>query len=251
MTKHEKSKHPPLILFQLPKNARNQFVKPIVRHIILSVLYTREVSVQEALWIRPGKKLCSSSCIFITLPSLHFTIGEDSRPRRTDDAFVFSDGLVRHTSALMLFYVQRPDSLNDLSLLEYTSKYRPSKSVDPWLKLSAPDREYEYAHRRPRHAIVFIRARIDSADIESFSQARLFLHVSWRLLDAIGPRGQEPAAILITVLEGDASLSIQRIVQHYECLSTQESQMKNQQSADRERAQRLAYFPHRQFFWQR
>lgn len=58
LTKHEKGKHTPKILYQLSKNASNQSVKQIVRRIILSVLNTGEVTVQEALWIRTGKKLC-------------------------------------------------------------------------------------------------------------------------------------------------------------------------------------------------
>lgn len=114
MTEHDKSKHPPRILYQLSKNARNQSANHLIRRIILSVLKTREVSVQEASWIRTGTKLCTSSRIYLTLPCLHFAIGEDSRPRRTDGVLIFADGSVRHSSALILFCVQHPESLKDL-----------------------------------------------------------------------------------------------------------------------------------------
>jgi len=58
LTKHEKSRLAPRILYHLSKNARNRTVKQMVRTVLLSVLSTREVSIQEVLWIRTGKKFC-------------------------------------------------------------------------------------------------------------------------------------------------------------------------------------------------
>lgn len=126
LTKHEESKYTPRILYQLSKHASHQSVKQMVRRSVLSVLNTREVSVQEALWIRTGKTFCKSSNVFVTLPSLHFSIGEETEQVRRRSVFLSTDGSVCHTNALVQFYVQRPESLTHMTLFEYTTKYRLS-----------------------------------------------------------------------------------------------------------------------------
>lgn len=237
LTKHEKNKHTPRILNQLSKSASNQSVKQMVRRIILSVLNTREVSMQEALWIRTGKQLCKSSRVVVTLPSLQCSIKKNAEQTRGHSVFVSTDGSVGHTNVLFLFYVQRPDSLNHLSLFECTTKYRLSQVVSESLKLKSPVRQYRYASRRRDDAIVFIRARIDHADVQSFSKAMLYLHVPWRSLDTIVPHGHDPSIVLTLAAERGDCLSLPAMMRHYESLSTQEVQLKNQQSTDREQAE--------------
>lgn len=232
---HEKCKHTPTVLYQLSKNARDISVQQMVRRMLLSVLNTREVSVQEALWIRTGKILCKASRVFITLPSLHFKLGEDTHRESDRNVFVRTDGSVSHTSALVLLYVHRPESLSNLSLFEYTTQYTFSKVPSPSLKLRARAQNYQYVARRRVDAIVFIRARIDSADVEIFSKAMLFLHVPWRSLDSIAPYGQNPSDLLKLAADRDDCSSLPAMIRHYESLPTQDQQLRQQQTAEIER----------------
>lgn len=209
----------------------------MVRLILSSGLNARQVSVQEALWIRTGKRSCKSSRTLVALPCLQFSTGEAPQQDRSCKAFVSTNGSVRQTNALILSYVQRPDSLDHLSFIQDTTKYHLSKTVHASLQLREPVRECEYASRRPVDAVVFISARIEAADIDSSSKAMLYLHVPWRSLDAIAPLGDDPAAVLKSAVDRDERLSVPLMIQHYERLSTQGLQMKNQQCADQERVE--------------
>jgi len=80
LTKHENNKLAPRILYQLSNNAAKRTVKQLVHTALLSILNTREVSVQDALWMRTGKKLRDSSRVFIRLPSLHVSFGNLGTP---------------------------------------------------------------------------------------------------------------------------------------------------------------------------
>lgn len=137
----------------------------------------------------------------------------------------------------MLFYKRRPESLSNLSLFEYTTKYSPSTVANCQLKLKARVRQCEYAARRRVDAVVVVRAPIDSADIETFSKAMLYLHVPWRALHAIVPEGENPSEVLRSALDRDDSSSLRAMIKQYELLSTQEAQMRHQQTADGQRTQ--------------
>lgn len=140
--------------------------------------------------------MSESSRTFVTIPILHVSIGDASRLDRLHNALDFTDESVRHTNALILFCVQRPGTSNHLSLFEYTTKHHLSKTADASLQLSAPVPQFEIASRRPVDAVVFIRARIEAAKIESVSKAMLYVHLPWRSLNAIFPLCHDPAAVL-------------------------------------------------------
>lgn len=65
----------------------------------------------------------------------------------------------------------------------------------------------------------------------------LYLHVPWRSLDGIVPHGLDPSILLKLAVDAGDCLSLRAMIAHYESLSTQGVQLKNQQSADREHAE--------------
>jgi len=176
LTKHEKNKLAPRMLYRLSKNTRNRTVKRVVRTVLLSILKTREVSVQEALSIRTGKKLCNSSRVFIMLPSLHFSLGTLGTPDTKRRVFMAPDRSGAHSNANLDFYSQRPPDLEDLSRFEFIYNFQRFKVVSPPLKLVA-EGSPQYAARRRVPENFQIRARIDLEEPEKFSMAVLCLRV--------------------------------------------------------------------------
>jgi len=241
LTKHEKNRLAPRILYQLSKNARNRTVKQMVRTVLLSVLNTREVSIQEVLWIRTGKKLCDSSRSFIALPSLHCSLGTRGTPESERRVILSPDGTVAHSSTNSDFYSQRPRDLEDLSLFEFISQFQISKVVSPLLKLVA-EGSSRYAARRRVPAIVQIRAGIDPTEPEIFAKAMLYLYVPWRSVEAIllpGVTAKEVLAARITSpVDAPESSHLSKVITHYEGLMDQESRMRDLRALDALRTER-------------
>jgi len=207
----------------------------MVRKVLHSVLNTREVSIQEFLWIRTGKKLCDSSRSFITLPSLYFSLATRGTPESERGVFLPPDGTVAHSNANWDFYSQRPRDLEDLSLFEFISHFQRTKVVSPLLKLVA-ESSPRYAARRRVPAIVPIWARIDPAEPENFSKAMLYLHVPWRSVEAIllpGVTAKEVLAARITSpVAAPESSHLSKMITHYEGLMDQESRIRGLRASD-------------------
>lgn len=112
-----------------------------------------------------------------------------------------------------------------------------STAVTAHLKLRTPVGRYEYVIRRRTDAIVFVRARIESSDGETFDKAMWYLHAPWRPLSGILPDGQDSSSVLRSAAERDASSSLRSFIPRYESLLNLESHMHHQQSADRRRTE--------------
>lgn len=232
MTKHEKHSQAPRVLYQLSKSAKDSSVKHMVRRVINSVLNTRQVSVQEALWIRTGKKLCHGSRTIVTLPSLFFQLGEARVHDDDRKVFMRTDCAVSHENGLLTFYINRPNSLQNLSLFEFTSHYSQSHTVSSDLKLKISSQRDGYAVRRPKPAIVQVRAYITRTDKVAFSKAMLFLHAPWTSLESIIAPGMDPEVALESLVGNPDCAHLREIISHYKEIESRESLMRTMRNSD-------------------
>lgn len=147
-TKHEEHSQAQRVLYPLSKSANNLSVKHMVRRDIQYVLSTREVSVQEALWIRTGKELCRGSRSIVTLPGLFLQLGEAHVQDDDHKEFMGTDRVVSHENGLVTFFINRPSCLQKLSLFEFRSHCNQSHTVNIDFKLTNSLQRCAYAVRR-------------------------------------------------------------------------------------------------------
>lgn len=149
---------------------------------------------------------------FLALHSLFFCLGRDPNAESTQNVFMSTDGSVIQTNAMVSLYIERRESLKDISLFNFMTKYCMSTVVTAHLKLRTPVGRYDYDTRRRTDAIVFVRARIESSDGETFDKAMLYLHFPWRSLSGIVPAGKESSSAPRLVAERDASSSLRSMI---------------------------------------
>jgi len=92
----EKGRQSARLMHKLSKTSDSLTVKQQTRTVIMSILNSREVSIQEALWIRQGKDLCSASRLFVRIPAMHKQVHNGNSE---DSVFVATDGEARSFSA--------------------------------------------------------------------------------------------------------------------------------------------------------
>jgi len=177
LCKKESGRQSARLMHKLSENSDSFTVKQHTRRVIMSILNSREVSIQEALWIRLGEDLCSASRLFVRIPAMHKQVHNGNSE---DSVFVAPDGVARSVFSTDLgYYENGPENLEPLSLFEFLTEYRVAKSstqVQGGMRLKGASGVKLYAVPRQRHAIVICPWAISSDEPEEFSRLLLCLH---------------------------------------------------------------------------
>jgi len=241
--KHEKNKNSSRTLYKLSKNASSLSVKQQSRKVMMGVLNSREVSMQEALWTRSDRSLCRSSREVLTVPALHLQL-KNPGERDEDEiqnAFVRPDGTTLATNKHIRFYEDRPTSREGLSLFEWQTDFTLTtrkKDLHQSLKMlgrRGQNGSYRYATKRSRRAVVSIRYRLDPSHADTFAKGLLFLHTPWRSLSQILPEGTTAQAHLQSIRTSSDQTSAEHprsMLEHYKGLHTMSSALEAQKEMD-------------------
>ena len=240
--KQEKSKNSSRTLYKLSKNASNLTVKQQSRKVMMGILNSREVSMQESLWIRSDRPLCKSSRKVITVPALHLHIKNsgESDDRGVQDVFIRPDGSALVTNKNVRFYEDRPISCEKLSLFEWLPEYTSTtrkNDVDQSLRMvgRVETETHRYATKRHKKCVVASRYRLNPTEAATFSKGILFLHAPWRRLDRILLEGSTACEYLQSILSStdmDRTCHARAMIDHYKDLHATSSALDAQKSLD-------------------
>jgi len=208
----------------------------------MSILNSREVSIQEALWVRTGKDLCNASRLFIRIPAMHKQVHDGTSG---DSVFVATDGQARSFFSTDLgYYENRPENLENLSLFEFLTEYRVTKSSTQGrrgLCLKGTSGKKLYAVPRQRHAIVICSWAISPDESEEFSRLVLYLHVPWQTMqEFLSPTldSVQVVAEKMSSTDSDQFGHLQDMSAHYRDLHDSAIALQNQKAQDEDRGAR-------------
>jgi len=242
LCKQEKGRKSAWLMHKLSKTSDSLTVKQQTRRVIMSILNSIEVSIQEALWVRTGEDLCNASRLFIRIPAMHKQVHDRTSG---DSVFVATDGQARSFFSTDLgYYENRPENIENLSLFEFLTEDRVTKSSTQGqrgLCLKGTSGIKLYAVPRQRHAIVICPWAISLDESEEFSRLLLYLHAPWRTMQEFRSPTLDSVQVVaekMSATDSDQFGHLQDMSAHYRDLHDSAIALQNHKAQDEDRGAR-------------